>query len=117
MKLQTEVRMGVYIVSFDGELDMGTTEQLESVMTTILLSNTLKGIIFNFAKLEFVDSTGVGKLLSYFQELMARNLPFCLIELTQEVQEVFEILGLPFVIGQERFQKNLDEALVYTLTK
>lgn len=116
MEIKLETTMGIHIMHFDGELDMGTTDRLEKAMDKILSAEFLKGVIFNFTHLSFVDSTGVGKLLNFFHELINRSLPFYLTGLTPDVEDVFEILGLPLVIGQERFQYNEKEAIAMILS-
>ncbi|WP_286885450.1 STAS domain-containing protein [Aneurinibacillus sp. UBA3580] len=115
MEIKLETTMGIHIMHFDGELDMGTTDRLEKAMEEILSAEFLKGVIFNFTHLSFVDSTGVGKLLNFFHKLMNRDLPFYLVGLTPDVEDVFDILGLPLVIGQERFRYQLEEAVATIL--
>nr|WP_267879693.1 STAS domain-containing protein [Caldalkalibacillus mannanilyticus] len=68
--------------------------------------------MFDMNELIFVDSTGVGALLNICNQLSALSTPFYFVNLTSDVSEVFDILGLSMAIGEEHFNfHSTEEAL------
>ncbi|GGK23886.1 hypothetical protein GCM10010965_15830 [Caldalkalibacillus thermarum] len=104
MNLVVQVDDGIHHLHCQGELDMGTVVSFDQVMESILHDESLKAVIFDLKELTFVDSTGIGQLLKYCQQLDSRQIPYYLVNISANIQEIFEVLGLSTVIGQERFQ-------------
>jgi anti-anti-sigma factor len=111
MEITKRQDKGVYIVQIQGELDMGTIDIFGEAMDNVQSDESKKGIVFDFKGLTFVDSTGVGKLLSYFYTFKEENMPYFLVNIKAEVKEIFEILGIPIVIGGDRFVEDEEQAM------
>jgi|GEM_PF-3602558 len=107
---------GVHVVQLNGELDMGRIDILNEHMEPYLIEKVSPGIIIDMGELLFVDSTGVGALLSICTQLNNLGTPFYIVNLTEDVAEVFDILGLSMATGEEHFKfRTAEEALTYLL--
>ncbi|WP_027340552.1 STAS domain-containing protein [Halonatronum saccharophilum] len=107
MEIKTEFRDDIAILNLKGELDMATADYLVKEFSK-LKPKTYK-VILDFSGLDFVDSTGVGKLIKLFKD--NKKLKCFIVNLQPEVQEIFEILNLSALLGDEVFEYTLEEAV------
>ncbi|NRF95574.1 STAS domain-containing protein [Paenibacillus frigoriresistens] len=90
------------IVSFEGDMDIDVTEILEDELPSSLY--VCKEIILNFGKVSFVDSSGIGLLISLIQDLRERGIRVVISHLKPDVKEVFFLLQLPEILGYNVFE-------------
>ncbi|PRX19663.1 stage II sporulation protein AA (anti-sigma F factor antagonist) [Orenia metallireducens] len=107
MNIEIEKREDIAIINMHGELDMSTVDDL--VAKTKELTTSYSNIIFNFAGIEFVDSTGIGNIIKIFKDNNSDN--YLITNLSSDVEEIFYILNLKELLGEKRFTKSLEEAL------
>ncbi|TDX53190.1 STAS domain-containing protein [Orenia marismortui] len=107
MKINVEQRKDIAIIDMQGELDMSTVDTL--VAKTKETNKNYDKIIFNFAGVEFVDSTGIGNLIKLFQD--NKNANYLISNLNSDVEEIFYILNLKELLGDDVFVKTLEEAI------
>jgi anti-sigma B factor antagonist len=65
MKLDLEEKQGVSILVLAGQLTVGGDEQLREAVDTLLASGRTK-ILVDFTKVSFMDSMGIGELVSSY---------------------------------------------------
>lgn len=90
------------VISLIGELDIATVDTFKKG-----IDDAREGaheIILDMAQLSFVDSTGVGGMLNVVKSLKKDNLPVKIRNVSEEVFEVFDLLGLPLLLGHEIFE-------------
>jgi len=85
-----------------GELDIGTVDKFKKSIDDA--GEAVQGIILDLAELSFVDSTGVGGLLNVVKTLKKNDLQVKIKNVSPDVYEVFDLLGLPMLLGQEIFE-------------
>lgn len=86
-----------------GELDIATVDKFKkSVEEARQGANSL---VLNMGKLSFVDSTGVGGLLNVVKSLKNDGIEVRVRDVSSEVYEVFDLLGLPMLLGREVFEQ------------
>ena len=90
------------VISLVGELDIATVDTFKKSIDDA--SEGAQRIILDMAKLSFVDSTGVGGLLNVVKGLKKNNLPVKITNVSPDVYEVFDLLGLPMLLGREIFE-------------
>jgi anti-anti-sigma factor len=93
---------GQKVISLIGELDIATVDAFKKSIDDA--SEGAQGITLDMAKLSFVDSTGVGGLLNVVKSLKKMNLPVKIMNVSTDVYEVFDLLGLPMLLGGEIFE-------------
>jgi anti-anti-sigma factor len=87
---------------FNGELDMSTTQIMMDLFKNI--TDQHQNVTFDFSQLMFIDSTGVGHLLFECRRLQDRGHQVSFHHLNEDILLVFDLLGVPSVLGEECFR-------------
>ncbi len=88
-------------VNLIGDLDIDSTELIEEELIPAL--EEYKTINLIFTEVPFVDSSGMGLLLTLVQTLQEKEIGVSISNVRKEVMEVFEILQLPEILGERVF--------------
>lgn len=90
------------VVRLNGELDISTVEEFKQSVEKA--KNSVSHMQLDLDKLSFVDSTGVGAILKVIKGLKQSNIEVKISNISAEVFEVFDLLGLPMLLGEELFE-------------
>jgi anti-sigma B factor antagonist len=95
MDLQITVRRSgdVAVIDLAGEVDAYTSARFREVMTDIIEDGGQK-LIISMAKVDYIDSSGLGALVGGLKRISERNGRIILICDRSQVRKVFEITGL-----------------------
>jgi anti-sigma B factor antagonist len=83
----------VRVVDVEGEVDVYTSTQLKEEITSILAAGA-KYILLNLAKVEYLDSTGLGLLIGALKRLRENGGNLIIVSPSVRIVRVFEITGL-----------------------
>ncbi|UVI31142.1 STAS domain-containing protein [Paenibacillus spongiae] len=99
--LRTENKEGKCIVYVGGELDLESAAQMRAAMTTLVeLSD--RELIINLRDLRYVDSTGIGILVSILKARHANNAPFAVEAIPPNIRKLFDMTGITnFLLKQQ----------------
>jgi len=89
------------VIHFKGDLDIEATELFEHQLTPELFQ--YQDIQINFSKVLFVDSSGIGLLITMINQLRETGKTIVIVQLEPEVKEIFSYLQLPLILGEEVF--------------
>jgi anti-sigma B factor antagonist len=89
---QHVVSEGTHTLVLTGELDMTTTPMVEEVIVRCAAS--ARRLILDLSRLTFMDSTGLGLVLTAQHLCEAGGAEFALVPGPTQVQSVFEVTGL-----------------------
>jgi anti-anti-sigma factor len=87
------------IVSLLGDMDIDATEIIEEEMTPLLMDYA--DIELDFSNVPFVDSSGIGLLITLINQLKGHNIRVRIIHLQEDVMHVFSLLQLPEILGED----------------
>jgi len=98
--LRTENKEGKCIVYVGGELDLESAAQMRAAMSPLVeLSD--RELILNLRELRYVDSTGIGILVSVLKARHASNAPFAVEAVPPNIRKLFDMTGItPFLLKQ-----------------
>ncbi|MEK0317122.1 STAS domain-containing protein [Cohnella sp. 56] len=97
LTFQTENLDGLTVVRIAGELDLEVASQMRSVMEPLMELSDRK-LILNLRDLKYIDSTGIGILISIVKARHSRNAPFGVEEVPSTIQKLFDMTGItPFL--------------------
>lgn len=85
----------------EGDMDIDATEIVEDEIIPVLPQYT--SVEINFAKVRFVDSTGIGLLIKLVQRSQEKGVIVTITEVNSEVNEVFSLLQIPDILGENVF--------------
>ncbi|GMK42058.1 anti-sigma factor antagonist [Paenibacillus sp. CCS19] len=97
--LRTENQEGRCTVYLSGELDLETASQMRAAMSTLVeLSD--RELVLNLRDLRYMDSTGIGILVSVVRARHAKNAPFLVEAIPPNIRKLFDMTGIsPFLSG------------------
>jgi anti-sigma B factor antagonist len=96
MNMTTNTRYvgDVTIVDISGRIVLGEESAFLRKLVSDLLSQGHKKILFNLSEVNFIDSSGLGHLVSAFTSVRKQNGDLKLLKLTNKVQDVMQITKL-----------------------
>jgi anti-sigma B factor antagonist len=99
--LRTENREGRTIVYVGGELDLEVASQMRAAMEPLMeLSD--RRLTLNLRDLKYIDSTGIGILISVLKARHSRNAPFDVEHVPSHIRKLFDMTGItPFLAAAE----------------
>jgi anti-sigma B factor antagonist len=94
MTINTREVNHVVIVDIDGRITLG--EELSKLRDAVrtLISSGEKKIVLNLAQVDYIDSSGVGELVSSFTAVRNAGGELKLLSLTKKVQDVLYVTKL-----------------------
>lgn len=97
LSFHTENLDGLTVVHIAGELDLEVASQMRSVMEP-LVELSERRLVLNLRDLKYIDSTGIGILISIVKARHARNAPFGVEDVPPTIQKLFDMTGItPFL--------------------
>jgi anti-sigma B factor antagonist len=85
-------------IALEGRLDTTTAPQLDEELKTAL--NGIEKFVLDFGKLEYISSAGLRVLLSA-QKVMNKQGSMVIREVSEEIQEIFEVTGFVDILTIE----------------
>ena len=94
MKIETRTVGDISILDCSGKITLG--EGTMAVRNTVrdILKNNGKKIILNLADVNYIDSSGIGELVSTYTTVTNSGGQFILLSLTKKIQELLQITKL-----------------------
>lgn len=80
---------------------LAVTEEVKTELKPILSQKGTR-LIFNFKNIEFIDSSGIGCIISLVKTAKSNQAEIKLCNLSNEVMEVMELLHLPMILDIEK---------------
>jgi anti-sigma B factor antagonist len=107
MEIEVAEKGRVNVLGLNGKLDLANAARLKDQVKTLL--NQQKNMVhLNMKRVDFINSSGLGALVSLMKEIRVHKGRLTLSNLAPYVNEIFEITQLSHVF--EIFQ-NVDEAV------
>ena len=96
MNLKTKTRQvdGITVVDVSGRITLGEETKLLRETVQRLLGGGEKEILLNLAEVSFIDSAGLGELVSAFTSVRNRGGDLKLLKLTRRVHDLLQITKL-----------------------
>ena len=73
MQIRRSEEAGVTILEVEGTIKLGESAQQFAAELQSVFDNTQAGIIIDFARIDYLDSTGIGELVGYLQKFTRAN--------------------------------------------
>lgn len=88
-EMREEVRETTFFVKLTGLMDYSTVDNFQ-----VDIPDNITHIVIDFSGLDFIDSTGIGSILSIIYAAGERGIGVEFIGLNQDTQELFETVGV-----------------------
>lgn len=86
------------VVRLDGELDEHTAAQVRQAVDMAIDMCRQKTFVFDFSKLAFMDSTGIGMLLGRYKKLKSRGIEAKIFSPNRQVDKILQTAGIYSII-------------------
>lgn len=96
------------VVTLVGELDHHNAEEVRIRVDDILDNYNCKTLIFNFAGVKFMDSSGIGAVIGRYKKMLLRGGKVCITNVSPAVKRIFELSGMFKIIS---IYDDVEEAL------
>lgn len=97
LNIQTEEKNGLIKVSIDGRIDNEGTQSFQENLDSILEMNSKK-IVLDLSKLEFINSSGIGKLLIFYKKARHSGIETEIEGISEELLSLFRAIRLDKLI-------------------
>ncbi len=81
------------VVYLSGELDLSIAPQLRMTLESIVFQ-VKKPLILNLKELKYIDSTGIGIMVSILKIREELNAPFIILEIPASIKRLFDLTGI-----------------------
>ncbi|WHX48431.1 STAS domain-containing protein [Paenibacillus woosongensis] len=100
----SQLENGTCTVYLRGELDLSVAPDFRQVMEPLVGDGELH-LIINMKDLKYIDSTGIGILLSILKARHGMKAEFLVVEVPDQIQKLFDMTGIAkFFTAQENSQ-------------
>jgi anti-sigma B factor antagonist len=94
MKASTRQQQDITIVDLSGQIKLGEGSSILRETVKDLLGKGRKKILLNLADINYIDSSGVGELVSAFTSVRNQGGELKLLHLTKKVHDILQITKL-----------------------
>ena len=100
MQIKSAVKKNTLYVSPEGELDQGVAEIVRNDFERIFDTGFYKKVVFDMSKLMFMDSTGIGLILSRYKKLKKAGIPVYISSPNPQIDKIIRVSGLYTIMPQ-----------------
>ena len=87
------------VVEFKGNLDKVGLEKGEPKMEEVAAQLSAGYLVFNFEKLDFINSEGIGLMLTLHARLIKKSMKLVIVGANSHVKDVFDVIGMTKIIN------------------
>lgn len=98
LQLGIEQRGQVTIARLDGELDHHAAEHVRNRLDEHLMGEAVPQLVFHFADVTFMDSSGIGVVIGRYKQVHARGGQVVLCAVSPVVARIMEMSGIHKII-------------------
>ena len=110
MNISTRIEDDVAILNLSGRLDLSSATELKNASREIVGGGNCK-LILNMGKVDFINSSGLGTLVSLLKDIRSSHGRLKLSNLAPYVKEIFEITQLNNIFDICEDEKHARNAL------
>ncbi|HEY9062131.1 MAG TPA: anti-sigma F factor antagonist [Pseudobacteroides sp.] len=108
MKVKFVNKGNTLIASIIGEMDHHTADYIRDKIDGEMIKSSTKNIVFDFSKVGFMDSSGIGVVMGRYKNISKLNGKTSIIKANEQIRRIFEMSGVVKLIP---IYDNIDEAI------
>ncbi|WP_024620850.1 anti-sigma F factor antagonist [Metaclostridioides mangenotii] len=87
-------------IEFDcSELDHHIASEIREELDSLLNANQVRNIVFDFEKINFMDSSGIGVIIGRYKKISNEGGKVSVININDRVKKIFDLSGLNKIIS------------------
>lgn len=96
------------IVGILAELDHHSADYIRQKVDSEMIKSTTRNIVFDFQKVEFMDSSGIGVIMGRYKNIRKLGGKAAIVNVNSQICRIFEMSGLLKIIP---VYDNIDDAV------
>jgi len=84
----------ICVVAVEGNIALDGVNEAKAYLKPHMENPDIKGIVINFEKVNFIDSSGIGLIVSIFKSVQQKEGRFAITNLSAKNEEIFTITRL-----------------------
>ncbi|NLM50755.1 MAG: anti-sigma F factor antagonist [Clostridiaceae bacterium] len=108
MDIKMKRHFNTLVVTLKGELDAHYAGFVREKIDNEILNSKVKNLIFDFSRLEFMDSSGIGVIIGRYKSIKAVGGKVIIVKPNRQIKRIIDISGIQKLIP---VNDNLDEAI------
>lgn len=105
------IKDNVQWVEFKGNIDKVGLQSIKEKLEMLVDEFEGAALVFNFEKMNFINSEGIGFLLVLHSRLVKRGKKLLIYKANSHVKDVFEVIGLSKIMGCYETEDQILEAI------
>lgn len=86
------------IIGILGELDHHSAEYIRQKIDAEMIKSTTKNIVFDFSKVSFMDSSGIGVIMGRYKNIIKLSGKAAIINANHQIKRILEMSGILKII-------------------
>jgi stage II sporulation protein AA (anti-sigma F factor antagonist) len=99
VKMKLDKKGETLIVRLDGELDHHYASQIRESIDAAVITGNIKKIIFDFTKVGFMDSSGIGTIMGRFKLMQTVGGSVCAFGVSERLDKLITMCGIKKIIN------------------
>lgn len=87
----------VQVIELEGQIDKSNIDKIDEILSEILESPP-KFVGLDFNSISFINSEGIGFIVSYYYRLIKKDCKIHIWGLKDNVKDIFDLVGIPLII-------------------
>ena len=108
--MQIFVHDEIVVIRLSGELDHYIVEKIRPQISMLIVQGTVQHIVWNFEKVLFMDSSGIGFLLGRAKEMNVLERQMTIINASRTIAKILAISGLEAYLFNMSEEEALEQA-------
>ena len=105
------IKRNILYIRFDGELDQKNVEGLRFKIIELIEKYHIKYLVFNFEKLKFMDSSGIGFIIGRYNYLKKINGSVILCSMNDQIRRLVMLSGLARICQLRKNEEEVNKIL------
>lgn len=98
MEIKNRLIDDIRVIYIDGNIILEESARLKRYIEPHIEDSKIRGIIFNCEKVKYIDSAGLGTIISIYKTLLQTKKKFVLSSLNSKTMEIFIITKLDKIL-------------------
>ncbi|AUS97669.1 anti-sigma F factor antagonist [Clostridium thermosuccinogenes] len=98
MQVKFTNRGSTLVIGIIGELDHHSAEYIRDKIDAQMIKSTTKNIVFDFSKVGFMDSSGIGVIVGRYKNISKLKGKAAIVNPNAQIKKILEMAGIPKII-------------------
>ena len=94
MQLKFSNRGNTLVIGIQGDLDHHSAEYMRQKVDPQLIKSSTKNVVFDFEKVNFMDSSGIGVLMGRYKNILKINGKVAIVNVNDVTRRLLEMSGI-----------------------